>query len=130
MLVREILDNTYICSSDNYFEENPSKAMCGKHITLQSTLRASQRNGASKPDRMTESQRITVGGTDAWYMIGHVFFDRAFSAHFREILEAEYDLPQTRDKLWEDLVRLSISKSSICKPRYDQPIIHEFDFAR
>ena len=23
MLVREILDNTYICSSDNYFEENP-----------------------------------------------------------------------------------------------------------
>lgn len=36
-------------------------------------------------------------------MIGHVFFDRAFSAHFREILEAEYDLPQTRDKLWEDL---------------------------
>ena len=23
MLVREILGNTYICSSDNYFEENP-----------------------------------------------------------------------------------------------------------
>lgn len=29
--------------------------------------------------------KVTIGGSDAWYMIGHAYFDRAFSEHFREI---------------------------------------------
>ena len=60
-------------------------------------------------------------------MIGHAYFDRAFSARFRKILEAEYDLPQTRDKLWEDLYVEHIKELDMSIRKYDPPIIREFD---
>ena len=31
---------------------------------------------------------VSIGGSNAWYMLGHVYFDRAFSKRFVEILEA------------------------------------------
>lgn len=42
---------------------------------------------------------VSVGGSHAWYMLGHVYFDRAFSKHMVEVLESEYDKPETIDKL-------------------------------
>ena len=71
--------------------------------------------------------KVTIGGSNAWYMIGHAYFDRAFSEHFREILEAEYDLPQTRDKLWENLYIEHLNEFDMTIRRYENPIIHEFD---
>ena len=71
--------------------------------------------------------KVTIGGSDAWYMIGHAYFDRAFSERFRQILEDEYDLPQTRDKLWEELYVDHIKELDMSIMRYNPPIIHEFD---
>lgn len=127
MLVREILGNTYICSSDNYFEENPFE-----HHVWKAYYSAQHSKGhtdewcmqTKSHDRIT---KVTKGGNDAWYMIGHAFFDRAFSKSFREILEAEYDLPETRNKLWEDLFAEHVKELDMAIRRYDPPIIHEFD---
>ena len=127
MLVREILGNTYICSSDNYFEENPFE----RHV-WKAYYSAQHSKGHTDEwcmqikshDRIT---KVTKGGHDAWYMIGHAFFDRAFSKRFREILEAEYDLPETRNKLWEDLFAEHLKELDMAIRCYDPPIIHEFD---
>lgn len=127
MLVREILGNTYICSSDNYFEENPFERHVWKayYSAQHSKGRTDEWCMQTKShDRIT---KVTKGGHDAWYMIGHAFFDRAFSKRFREILEAKYDLPETRNKLWEDLLAEHIKELDIAIRRYDPPIIHEFD---
>lgn len=127
MLVREILGNTYICSSDNYFEENPFERhvwkayYSGQYSEGPTTEWCMQ---TKSHDRIT---KVTKGGRDAWYMIGHAFFDRAFSKRFREILEAEYDLPETRSKLWEDLFAEHVKELDMAIRRYDPPIIHEFD---
>lgn len=48
---------------------------------------------------------VQVGGSDAWYMIGHAYFDRSFSEKFTQILEREYDSPVTRAGLWRIWVR-------------------------
>lgn len=127
MLVREILSNTYICSSDNYFEENPFERRVWKAY-----YSAEFAEGETKEWCMTTGSRdrivkVETGGKNAWYMIGHAYFDRAFSALFREILEAEYDLPQTRDKLWEDLYVEHIKELDMRMRRYDPSIIYEFD---
>ena len=42
--------------------------------------------------------RVSVGGENAWYMMGHVFWSEPFSRKFVEILEREYDTPEIRDK--------------------------------
>lgn len=127
MRVREILGNTYICSSDNYFEENPFESHVWKAYYA-----AEYADGPTKEWCMTlgshgRIKKVTVGGENSWYMIGQVYFDRAFSERFRAILEAEYDLPQTRDKLWENLYIEHIKEFDMRVRKYDPPIIHEFD---
>ena len=127
MLVRELLGNTYICSSDNYFEENPFtdhvwKAYYSAEYNQGQTAEWCLETGSH--NRIT---KVSVGGSDAWYMIGHAYFDREFSARFRQILEDEYDLPQTQDKLWEDLYAEHIGELDMRIRKYDPPIIHEID---
>lgn len=103
MLVRELLGNTYICSSDNYFEENPFESHVWKAYYSAEYAEGHTDEWCLKTGTHDRIRSVEIGGENAWYMIGHVFFDKEFSTRFREILEDEYDLPQTRDKLWEDL---------------------------
>lgn len=127
MLVRKILGNTYICSSDNYFEDNPFESHVWKAYYSAEYIAGNTKEWcitAGAHDRIT---KVQVGGSDAWCMIGHAFFDRAFSKRFCEVLEEEYDLPQTRDKLWEQLYVEHLKELDMQIRRYDPAIIHEFD---
>lgn len=127
MLVREILGNTYICSSDNYFEKNPFERHVWKAYYSAEYSKGHTDEWCMQTKSHGRITKVTKGGRDAWYMIGHAFFDRAFSKRFREILEAEYDLPETRNKLWEDLFADHVKELDMSIRRYDPPIIHEFD---
>ena len=126
-LVRERLGNTYICSSDDYFEENPFES----HV-WGSYYAAEWSEGDTKEwcltlgphDRITN---VTVGGSHAWYMLGHAYFDKAFSARFREILEQEHGRADTVDKLWENLYMEHIHEFDMRIRRYPANYIHEFD---
>ena len=71
--------------------------------------------------------KVTVGGSDSWYMLGHVYFDRAFSDCFVKILEAEYDRPETTDMLWEDLYVEHIKELDMVLRPYPAGVINEFD---
>lgn len=127
MAVREMLGNTYVCSSDDYFTENPFEP-----YVYQAYYAGQYQEGATKEwcMRLGSKDRIdavTIGGSDAWYMMGHVYFDRAFSKRFVEILEREYDLPQTADKLWEQIYIEHIDELDMVCRKYDSGIIHEFD---
>ena len=127
MLVREVLGNTYICSSDNYFEENPFESHVWKAYYSAEYAEGPTKEWCLEVGAHGRVTGVKVGGSDAWYMIGHAYFDRAFSARFREVLEAEYDLPQTRDKLWEDLYAEHVGEFDMRIRKYDPPIIREFD---
>lgn len=71
--------------------------------------------------------KVSIGGSDSWYMLGHVYFDREFSKRFVQILEAEYDLPETTDKLWEDLYIDHIKELDMVMRPYPAGVINEFD---
>nr|WP_280925086.1 phosphotransferase [Bifidobacterium sp. ESL0784] len=126
-LVRNRLANTYICSSDDYFTVNPFEPYVWKAYYA-----AQYSKGFTKEWCMTTGAqgRITsvqLGDSDAWYMIGHAYFDRAFSKKFRTILETEYQLPETADKLWEWLYIKHINELNMEMRPYEQGTIHEFD---
>ena len=127
MLVREQLGNTYICSSDDYFSENVFES-----YVYQAYYSAVFFPGETDEYCLTcgagnRITRVTVGGSDAWGMLGHVYFDRAFSRRFVEILEAEYDRPETAPKLWEDIFADHVSELDMVMRPYDAGVIHEFD---
>lgn len=125
--VRDRLANTFVCSSDDYFTENPFepyvyKAYYAAQYAEGPTKEWCMTTGAN--DRITG---VTIGGSDSWYMLGHVYFDEAFSKAFVSILESEYDRPETTDKLWEDLYIEHIKELDMTMRPYLEGVINEFD---
>lgn len=125
--VLDELDNTYICSSDNYFTINPFEKYV--YQSYYSAVYAAGKTDeycifTNKTGRINE---VTFGGSDAWYMLGHVYWNRDFSKKFCEILKREYDNPITKEQLWENLYVRYIDELDMYIRKYDTDFIKEFD---
>lgn len=125
--VREDLGNTYICSSDVYYTENPFEKYVYQAYYASQYVEGPTEEWCLKTgsgDRITSA---CIGGSDSWIMIGHAYFDRTFSGQFKSILEADYHKAETIDKLWESLYLDHIKKLTMVIRRYPDSSIHEFD---
>ena len=126
--VLDKLGNTYICSSDNYFPENVFKEAPSQ--SYYSALYAEGETGEycltlDAEENITE---VTVGGHDAWYMIGHVYFSEDFSKAFKQLLAAEYEKEETKQGYWEDVYIRYINELPLMRVhRYKEHDIEEFD---
>lgn len=126
--VLDVLNNTYICSADNYFTENVFTpyvyrpyyaAIYGEESTGEYYL------SVDVNDRITGVQ---IGGTHGWYMMGHVCFTRAFSEVFRSLFRRAYETDLTvRELLWEQFYMRHLEELSLYRKCYPRGIIHEFD---
>lgn len=127
MKVRDRLGNTYICSSDDYFTDNPFEPyVYGAYYSAQ-FAEGETNEWCLTLGAQDKIKSVTIGGSNSWYMLGHVYFDREFSMRFKEILETEYNLPETKDKLWEDLYIDHIKELSLAVKKYPNGFINEFD---
>ena len=127
MRVREMLANTYVCSSDNYFVENPFEQYVWKAYYSAEHTDGPTKEWCLELDKKDRIRSVQIGGENAWYMIGHAYFDRTFSDRFCEILENEYDDPRTVDKLWEELYIEHLGELDMEIRRYEPGAIREFD---
>ena len=125
--VKDRLKNTYICSSDNYFAENPFES-----VVDEAYYAAVYAEGETKEWCMTEDgdgyiNNVTVGGRDAWYMLGHTFWSEDFSRRFVAILEEIYERPETANLLWESIFMAHLDELKMKIRRYSDDVIFEFD---
>lgn len=127
MLVREQLGNTYVCSSDDYFTENVFEPYVYEAYYAGMYFEGPTDEYCMKTSSNGSIVGVSVGGSDAYGMLGHAYFDRAFSRRFVEILEAEYDRPETAPKLWEDIYRDHVKELRMVLRSYDAGVIYEFD---
>ena len=127
MCVRERLGNTYVCSSDDYFTENPFELYVYKAYYAAQWSEGQTDEWCIKVGPHNRITGVTIGGSNSWYMLGHVYFDRAFSERFARVLEGEYDCPETVDMLWEDLYIKHIDEFDMEMRPYDAGVINEFD---
>ena len=125
--VLDRLSDTLICCSDHYFSKNvflePAKesyyaALYAEGSTGEYCLRT------DKDDFITG---VTVGGNDAWYMAGHVFFTDAFSRKFRDIMQAAYQDENVRNGYWEDVYISHLQELPMLLRRYSENDLFEFD---
>lgn len=124
---KEFLNNTYICSSDNYFTENPFE--CEVEDCYYSAVYA---DGETDEWCMEEDSKgfisdVHIGGKDSWYMLGHAFWNETFSKDFLEILEQIYEQPKTKELLWEAIFKENLHKLKMKIRRYPNHMIYEFD---
>lgn len=125
--VKDILRNTYVCSSDNYFFENPFEKEVSDcyYSALYSEGYTDEWCITYGDDEIITGAK--VGGEDSWYMMGHTFWDEKFSRKFVEILEAEYDLPETANLLWESIYSNHTDELKMKIRKYSDDVIFEFD---
>ena len=124
---RGYLKNSYICSSDNYFTENP----------FEPEVEESYYSAVYAPGKTSEwcvsfdsdgwITDVNIGGSGQWYMMGHVFFSEVFSARFFFFFEAVYDTECVKGKLWEDIYVENIGSLFMKIRKYGNHLIYEFD---
>ena len=124
---REVLQNSYICSSDNYFSSNPFES-----DVSDAYYAAEYADGHTNEWCMTEDDEgyinsVTIGGDHAWYMLGHTFWSEQFSSSFLSILKEEYKLEETKDKLWEKIFMAHLDVLKMRIRKYEPGVIYEFD---
>lgn len=127
-VVEGLLGNTYICSSDDYFTENPFEEYVYRAY-YSATFEEGQTpeyclSVRGKDDLIVG---IEVGGENSWVMLGHAYWDREFSKEFVRILNEEYDRADTAPKLWEDIYAEHVRELPIVMRKYQHGIIWEFD---
>lgn len=125
--VKERLGNTYICSADNYFTSN---VYCEEPV--EAYYSAEYAKGSTEEWCMEEDEDgfisgVTIGGNDAWYMIGHAFFTEDFSKKLIPILEETYVKPGSETMLWEHMYLKHLQELKMKIKKFPQGIIKEFD---
>lgn len=125
--VKERLNNTLICSADNYFTENPFHY--ASEVAYYSSVFT---NGDTEEWCLTVDEDdfitdITVGGQDSWIMIGHAYFSKEFAKTFVNILGREYDKGETSKRLWEDLYKRHQDELPMKIRKFKDHVIEEFD---
>lgn len=127
--VLDKLGDTYICSSDNYFTQN----VFLEDPQEESYYSALYADGYSNEYCLETNNAgnitgVSIGGCDKWYMIGHVYFSKSFSARFKEILTREYERPETKHGYWEDVYIKFLKDLPPMKiHKYSDNDIYEFD---
>lgn len=123
---KEYLRNSYICSSDNYFFDNPFTAEV-EECYYSAVFVDGNTNEWCIEQESGRIKKVVVGGKNSWVMLGHVFWSEEFSRKFLSILEAEYHLPETVDKLWESIYIDHIDELDMKIKKYPKDYIFEFD---
>ena len=124
---KKYLKNTYICSADNYFPINPFKSTV--KFSFYSALFSKNHTDewCIHTDNNGYIDDGTIGGSNSWYMSGHVFWSNEFSNKFVKILEDVYDMPETKDKLWETIYLEHLDTLKLKIQKYQEGYIFEFD---
>ena len=125
--VKEFLRNSYICSADNYFTGNPFEGDTEESYYAAVFAEDVTNEWCIEEDKNGYITNIKIGGEKAWYMLGHTFWNRGFSQRFREILEREYEEPETKGKLWEHIFMEHLQELPMKIRKYPPDTIYEFD---
>lgn len=125
--VKDYLKNTYICSADNYFSENPFEKEVSDCYYAAVYADGPTKEWCMDCEADGTIRQVQIGGANAWYMLGHTFWSEAFSAKFLEILEREYDLPETANLLWESIYMNHMDELKMKIRKYADDVIFEFD---
>ncbi len=126
-VVEDIIGDTYICSADNYFSRNPFSSYedGGYYAAVYSD--GPTKEWCLSVDPLGFIDKVHIGGKSCWYMLGHTFWDKAFSRRFINILNRNYDLPDMAEKLWEEIYIEHLDELKLKIRKYPAKTIFEFD---
>lgn len=124
---RHVLENSYICSSDNYFMENVFASSVSDSYYSAVYADGPTDEYCLTCDKDGRITQVRIGGANAWYMLGHTFWNRAFSRQFLTYLESAYADPSTAGWYWENIYMEHLETLDMRIKKYPPHVIMEFD---
>ncbi len=125
--VLDLLDETFICCSDHYFRDNVFLDVPQSSYYAALYAQGSTDEYCLDIDGNGFITDVHVGGKDAWYMAGQVFFSPSFSCTFRKIMYEEYEKEENRLVYWEDIYIRHIHELPMMARKYYDSAVLEFD---
>lgn len=124
---KEYFNNSYVCSADNYFTINPFETSLTDSFYSALFSSGKTNEWCITADSEGYIDSVSIGGENSWYMLGHTFWNEAFSRRFIEILEDIYDVPETAGMLWEEIYMKNLDTLKMKIGKYNDGEILEFD---
>jgi histidinol-phosphate aminotransferase len=126
-LAQKYLKNSYICCSDIYYPQNIFSL-----YEYDSYFACKYSDEYIDEYCITETRNdyitnIQHGAKSCWYTMGHVYFSKAVSQKFNELLNIEHDLPEVKKMIFDDFHIKHIDKLPARINEYKDNDILEFD---
>ena len=127
-LAQHYIGNSYICSSDDYFESNPFEAYVYQSFYAAEHVTQKTNEWYMIPDNKGYIARVEKSGEDGDIMLGHVYWDRRFSAAMLKILNEDHDIGKYDEVLWEQVLADNVKVLPPMEIKvYPDGVIFEFD---
>lgn len=127
-LAQKYIGNSYICSSDDYFVENPFEDYV--YQSYYSAIHVDEKTDEwyMHKDARGNITKVMRSGDDGDIMLGHVYWDSAFSEAFLRLVNEHHELGDYDTELWESLFSDNIAKLPPMQVKvYPDNMIYEFD---
>ena len=127
-LAKEYLKNSYICSSDDYFAENPFEEYVYQSYYAGVRVSDRTREWYMIPDRRMNIGKITKTGEEGLVMLGQAYWDIELSSAMKGILEEDQEVGNYYQSLWEQILVDNIKNlPPVFIKEYPASMIFEFD---
>ena len=103
-LAQKYLKNSYICSSDNYFASNPFEEFVYQSYYAAVHVTEKTNEWYMKPDIKGNIAKVVKSGTQGDIMLGHVYWNKAFSKAMIKLLNDNHESGNYDSELWEQLL--------------------------
>ena len=128
-LAQNIISNTYICVSDDYFMENPFNQFEYRCFFSGSSTSEKTDEMYAITDSNNKITRLEKGLDGGRILLGHCFFDKQFSQKFFEIVNSVTNNGKYDKAFWEWLVKDYLNSfDNIYFKEFSPNTIFEFDY--
>lgn len=126
-LVLDQLDNTYICSVDNYYPENLFNTYEYRGYYSTVYVENNSDEWVVRTDENGLINDINIGALSGHIMLGFVYFDREFSEYFRQVIQDVEGIDEYNHHVWEYLYMKHLDTLKLEIKEFDKNSILEFD---
>jgi CTP:phosphocholine cytidylyltransferase-like protein/thiamine kinase-like enzyme len=127
-LAQKYIKNTYICSSDDYFEENPFEEYVYQSYYAAIHVTEKTNEWYMIPDAKGNISKVEKSGVEGDVMLGHVYWNRDFSAAMIKILNDDHEVGNYDTVLWEQILTENVKSLPPMEIKvYPAGMIFEFD---
>ncbi len=127
-LAQRYIKNSYICSADDYFEENPFDEYVYQSYYAGVHVESKDSEWYMIPDSKMNISKVKKTGTEGYIMLGHSYWNHAFSSAMVDILNEDHDIGNYDQELWEQILLENVRKLPPMEIKvYPKDTIFEFD---